>query len=596
MSDVDPVAPAPAEAERTAALPEARVRRSRWIGIVWAVPLAALILVAFLGVRALADRGIEVVVTFDNGAGARVKDTKVIYQGVEAGEVTAIEINPDGRHVDMTLRLDPRAEPVLTTETRFWLVGAKPSLGDLSSIKAALSGVTIGVAPGLSGSPARKFVGLSAPPLVMPGTPGTPYVLKADSLGTAKAGSLLFYRGQEIGRVTAVRFAAPQDFSLDVFVYAPYDRLVVPASPFWISSPVNVLLTDKGASANLEHAGSVIDGAIELGEPAGPARATSQSPAGSEFPLYASHRQADVGPTGPEVAYALRFAGPAGELGADAPIRLLGFEVGMVKSKRLVVDPDTGATWTDVRAVLYPDKLHLDPASGSSGATWRSRTDAAMNRLLATGHRARLVQSPPLIGGRVITLDTVAGARPAALGRGEVPTIPADESSGGIDEMTGHINELLAKINRIPLEEIGRDVRETTAHLNRLVSSPQLAESVQHLNSTLAQVDRMAGEVAPQVGPLVAKLNRAADEVTGTVAVARGAIGDAGGDSGIAGAIQELGDAARSIRTLADYLGRHPESLLRGRRGEPSSETAVAPAPAPVPAASPKKKDDDGTR
>ena len=45
-------------------LPEARSIRSRWPGLVWAVPLAALIIVAFLGVRALTHKGVDVVVTF----------------------------------------------------------------------------------------------------------------------------------------------------------------------------------------------------------------------------------------------------------------------------------------------------------------------------------------------------------------------------------------------------------------------------------------------------------------------------------------------------------------------------------------------------
>jgi paraquat-inducible protein B len=30
--------------------------------------------------------------------------------------------------------------------------------------------------------------------------------------------------------------------------------------------------------------------------------------------------------------------------------------------------------------------------------------------------------------------------------------------------------------------------------------------------------------------------------------------------------MRELEDAARSVRVLADYLDRHPESLLRGRK------------------------------
>ena len=34
-------------------------------------------------------------------------------------------------------------------------------------------------------------------------------------------------------------------------------------------------------------------------------------------------------------------------------------------------------------------------------------------------------------------------------------------------------------------------------------------------------------------------------------------------------ALQELQRAAKSLRLLSDYLQRHPESLLRGRPGDP---------------------------
>jgi paraquat-inducible protein B len=32
--------------------------------------------------------------------------------------------------------------------------------------------------------------------------------------------------------------------------------------------------------------------------------------------------------------------------------------------------------------------------------------------------------------------------------------------------------------------------------------------------------------------------------------------------------LQEVSRAARSFRVLADYLERHPEALLRGKKGE----------------------------
>ena len=32
--------------------------------------------------------------------------------------------------------------------------------------------------------------------------------------------------------------------------------------------------------------------------------------------------------------------------------------------------------------------------------------------------------------------------------------------------------------------------------------------------------------------------------------------------------LQEVSRAARSVRVLADYLERHPEALIRGKKGE----------------------------
>jgi paraquat-inducible protein B len=42
-----------------------------------------------------------------------------------------------------------------------------------------------------------------------------------------------------------------------------------------------------------------------------------------------------------------------------------------------------------------------------------------------------------------------------------------------------------------------------------------------------------------------------------------------GSDANLTEAVQQLSDAARSIRSLSDYLSRHPEALLRGKGRSP---------------------------
>ena len=66
-------------------LPMGRIKRALWPGAVWIVPCAALLIVGYLGLRALVYQGFDVVVTFPSAAGAQVGDTKVIYRGIEVG-------------------------------------------------------------------------------------------------------------------------------------------------------------------------------------------------------------------------------------------------------------------------------------------------------------------------------------------------------------------------------------------------------------------------------------------------------------------------------------------------------------------------------
>jgi ABC-type transporter Mla subunit MlaD len=128
----------------------------------------------------------------------------------------------------------------------------------------------------------------------------------------------------------------------------------------------------------------------------------------------------------------------------------------------------------------------------------------------------------------------------------------------------------LAKVNRIPIEEIGANLRQVTNRLNTLVSSPQLEESLSHLTRTLNEVDQMLTQMQPQIGPLLTKLNEAAGQLSGTAQAAHELLnGEDSGDGGsLLETIHQLDGAARSVRTLADYLDRHPSALIRGKGPE----------------------------
>ncbi len=542
--------------------PRALERSSRWPGLVWAVPVAALMVVVYLGLQAYAKRGVDVVVTFGTSGGARAGDTPVVYKGVTIGHVVKIEVSHDVRNVDMTLRLEPRAKSALRIGAKFWLIGATPSLTDLSSLKAAVSGVSIGASPG-TGAPADHFVGLDVPPPQPPDIPGTLYRLESPQLGSIRVGSGVYYRGLEVGRVTSVSLSGPKTFALGVFVEAPHDRLVHANSQFSPTRPLTVSVSGGEVSGELGPGNSVLAGGVQFDDP-DPAE-KAQSAAGTLFTLNRSEAEARDPSTGAQVMYQAIFPEAAAVPAVGAPVQLSGIRIGRVLTRKLSLRPGALAPFTQVTLEIEPLKLNLD-GPGSQG-DWRATTDAALAGLIRGGYRLRMGQTPPLIGPLALTLEAAQGARPAAIRYGgAAPELPT-ASSGDLAAITDRTVALLDKLNGLPIKDIGMDVRAITGRLRQLVSSPKLTDSLDHLDSTLAQIDQTTAQVRPEIAPLIAKLNLAADQLQGLSASATAVLGGQGAsqDANLTDALRQLTDAARSIKSLADYLGRHPEAIIQGK-------------------------------
>jgi paraquat-inducible protein B len=542
---------------------------SRWPGLVWAFPGAALLIVAYLAIQALAHGGVDVTVMFDSAADAKPGDTQVVYKGLSIGHVTKVALAKDGKHVDMTLKLDNSVKPLLRAGTQFWLIGAKPSLTDINSLRAALAGVTIGMGPG-DGEPARRFEGMDQPPQVLPGTDGSVYTLVSSQVGAARAGASVYYHGLEVGKVTDVDLLGRNNFKTKVFVTSPYDRFVRVGTLFYNASAVSISLTGGSIGAQFAPGNAALGGGVEFDTPADVLNQTVARP-GSTFSLFADKGHAISAPRGPQVFYRVLFKDPVGELEVGAPVMLRGFQVGSVTSRNLEIDPATGALLTPVTIGLEPERLY--PRSGLISALTPqvvAEVDRSVGELVRTGMRARLSQSPPLVGSRIVDLMLTPGAPKATIsvrqGVTDFPTLPS-ASSGDVASLTAKVDDILSKVQQVPIVEIGQDLRKLTDHLSTLVSSPEIKDSLVHLDSSLGQLDSMMTEVRPKVGPLIDNLNRTADQTQKLAASANAIVSGDGStqDASLPGTLHQLSDAARSLRALADYLGRHPEAIIRGK-------------------------------
>ena len=166
--------------------------------------------------------------------------------------------------------------------------------------------------------------------------------------------------------------------------------------------------------------------------------------------------------------------------------------------------------------------------------------------LVEKGLRAQLKQGNLLTGQLFIDLDMYPDEPPRKILYGgkypELPTIPTP-----IEEITKGITRIVEKLEKLPLEQIGKDLRDTLAHLNK--ASEQLLKFMQNLDEKVAPA---ATATLERSQTTLIKLDRllSAESPTGYE---------------LKRALSELADAARNISVLADYLGRHPESLVFGK-------------------------------
>jgi len=177
--------------------------KSRWPGWIWSVPIAAVGIVAWLAVRSFSERGLEVTVTFADAAGMKERDTKVMFHGLQIGEVRSVKLTQDRQHVVARLDLDKDVKSDLTTGTQFYLQGGAMSFSDPASLKAIVAGPSILMVPGV-GSPSRQFTGsLGKPPDRL--AINLPYLVRFEgNVGELIPGASVTLRGFAVGKVARV--------------------------------------------------------------------------------------------------------------------------------------------------------------------------------------------------------------------------------------------------------------------------------------------------------------------------------------------------------------------------------------------------------
>lgn len=360
--------------------------------------------------------------------------------------------------------------------------------------------------------------------------------------GLDPANGQIVYRGVKIGTVQDIAIAKD---GKSVDVKASIDGR---AAHFLRSGTIFWLRGANPSLSNLSSLGALLSGPSIVMKPGTGGRKT-------KFEGYAQ-KPIVLGPHGPAQKYVVTFDGAVGALKVGSVVKLRGFAVGRILKVGLRYDAKTDGLSTPVTFELYPAAFHI----GNAGSADRRRLlRAAIARLVKQGLRAQLARDPPLIGGYSVTLARIKGAPKKTVATVDgLPEIPPAPSAG--------LGPIIRHINHIPVEKIAQNLLAFTRHANALVSSPKLADSIAQLDAALSQIRNTARNAGPKVTKLVATLHQAAIQLNRTARMTRKTLG-AQNQNGLSELMRELTEAARSVRALADYLDRHPESLIQGRGG-----------------------------
>lgn len=498
---------------------EAVVDERRRPSIVWLIPFVALLIGGFVAWRTFSERGPSIAITLASAEGLEAGKTKIKYKEVEVGVVETVSLDENFSDVLVRARMSKAVAPYLTEKTRFWVVKPRVAGGQVSGLGTLFSGAYVAMDPVREGAPTHAFRALDTAPIVTTSDPGARFVLHSHKAGAVAVGTPVFFRKIEVGRVLSSELDASGDFIvIDVFIAAPHHERVHATTRFWNASGIDLALGAEGLRLDTESIVSMLIGGIAFDTP-GSAHGPPAE-AGAVFPLYENREATQREIYTEKVEWLLYFDQSVRGLSPGAPVELRGIRVGQVRDVKLEIDPEQRRFRTPVVIEIEPQRIHNLHVSGE---TRRERLD----QLIAAGLRAQLKSGNLLTGQLVVALDIFENAEPAAIAWDQptpiFPTVPTP-----IEEITQSLTELAKKLERVPLDRIGEDLRQTL-----VTTQGALAEAKETLAATRALV-----------GP------------------------DSAVQTQLQRALYELADAARQLGLAAEQIESQPESVIFGKGKE----------------------------
>jgi paraquat-inducible protein B len=254
------------------------------------------------------------------------------------------------------------------------------------------------------------------------------------------------------------------------------------------------------------------------------------------------------------------FTGSVEGLQKGAPVNVRGVKIGTVIDIDVKFHPLDGEFFIPVIVQFEPDavdivrQLHVpDPEE--------NRLKYMVEEL---GLRAQLQLQSILTSQMAIQLDYHPETRAQYLGDGELPEIPTVPMT---------IEKFNEEFQKLPIEQMLNDITSSLSAINQIVSSPEIMQTISTLRQTLRSVDALAKNINRNVQPIANDTAKTLKDAQNTLREANALLSstkqllseDSAQVYNLNVALEEIVNAARSIRRFAETIERQPETLLRGK-------------------------------
>jgi paraquat-inducible protein B len=273
----------------------------------------------------------------------------------------------------------------------------------------------------------------------------------------------------------------------------------------------------------------------------------------ADFNLYKNETEAMAPPDGSPHFVRMQFAQALRGLEVGAPVEFVGVNIGTVVAVDLGYRSQNKSFPVIVTAKLYPRRM--GQAYKELAAQGKTESDETLATFVGTlvnqGLRAQARSASLLTGKLYIGLDFLPASPRVAFDASirplELPTV-----NGSIQELEADITRMVKKVNDLPLEQMAThldtDLQDLHGTLDALHTRvlPSAVDTLSALHTTLDSADRTLDVESP--------LQRSLTET-----------------------LSETRSTLQAVRELADYLDRHPDALLRGRRPQKMPKSPTAP-------------------